>query len=165
MKALLPLATALLALMPAAAFADQVLSVGDGDTITVTSPSGKTKIRLACIDAPEMSQRPAGPASRKALQALLPVGSTAELKVQTTDRYGRTVAEVLSNGRNINQAMVGQGMAFVYRKYLKGCDQGAYDRLERQAAAQRLGVWGPTLGYDLMMPWDYRACKRAGNCR
>ena len=41
------------------------------------------------------------------------MGSTVELKILTTDRYGRTVAEILSSGRNINQAMVGQGMAFV----------------------------------------------------
>jgi endonuclease YncB( thermonuclease family) len=165
MNTLLPLAAALLALMPVAALADQVLSVGDGDTIAVTSPSGKTKVHLACIDAPEMSQRPAGPASREALQALLPVGSTVELKIHTTGRYGRTVAEVIKDSTNINQTMVGQGMAFVYRKYLKGCDQGAYDRLEQQATTQRLGVWGPTLGYDLMMPWDYRACKRTKQCR
>ena len=164
MKRLIPLTTALLALMPATAFADQVLSVGDGDTITLISPGGKTKVRLACIDAPEMSQRPAGPASRQALQALLPVGSTVELKEHTTDRYGRTVAEVFKGRTNINQQLVGQGMAFVYRKYLKGCDRNAYDRLEGQAATQRRGVWGPTLGYDLMMPWDYRACKKAKKC-
>ncbi len=68
MKGILHMATALLVFMPAAALADQVLSVGDGDTITVTNAQQqKVKIRLACIDAPEMSQRPAGPASRKAL--------------------------------------------------------------------------------------------------
>ena len=165
MKQLIPLATALLALMSPAALGDQVLSVGDGDTITVTSPSGKTKVRLACIDAPEMSQRPAGPASRKALQALLPMGSTVELKVQNQDRYGRTVAEVFNNGRNINQTLVGEGMAFVYWNYIKGCDQNIYATLERQATTHRRGVWSSTLGYDLKMPWDYRACKRSGNCR
>jgi endonuclease YncB( thermonuclease family) len=142
-----------------------VLSVGDGDTITVTGPSGKTRVRLQCLDAPEMSQRPAGPAARAALQALLPVGSTVELKAHTTDRYGRTVAEVFKGSTNINQAMVGSGMAFVYRRYLNGCDRSTYDRLERQATTQRLGVWGPTLGYDLMLPWDYRACKRSRTCQ
>ena len=58
MKLLIPLATALLALMPPAALGDQVLSVGDGDSITVTSPSGKTKVRLACSAAPHR-HRPA----------------------------------------------------------------------------------------------------------
>jgi endonuclease YncB( thermonuclease family) len=38
----------------------KVFSVGDGDTIRVSSPSGrnKTTVRLACIDAPEASQAP-----------------------------------------------------------------------------------------------------------
>ena len=52
-----------------------VLSLGDGDTITVTEGSRSIKVRLACIDAPETSQSPNGMEARKALQVLLPVGS------------------------------------------------------------------------------------------
>ena len=45
---------------PVAAAELKVLSIGDGDTIRVSSPSGtgKTTVRLACIDAPETSQAP-----------------------------------------------------------------------------------------------------------
>jgi endonuclease YncB( thermonuclease family) len=35
-----------------------VLSIGDGDTITVREGSQRIKVRLACIDAPETSQSP-----------------------------------------------------------------------------------------------------------
>ena len=35
-----------------------VLSVGDGDTITVANGAQKIRVRLACIDAPETSQTP-----------------------------------------------------------------------------------------------------------
>jgi len=52
-------------------------------------------IRLACIDAPETGQAPYGAASREQLQQLLPVGSAVNLKIQTKDRYGRTVVGVL----------------------------------------------------------------------
>ncbi len=40
----------------------KVLSVGDGDTIRVTGTTdvNKTTVRLACIDAPEISQAPYG---------------------------------------------------------------------------------------------------------
>jgi len=54
---------------PAAAAELKVLSIGDGDTIRVTTPTGtkKTTVRLACIDAPETSQAPYGNAARLAL--------------------------------------------------------------------------------------------------
>jgi len=42
--------------MAAPAHGASVLSIGDGDTITVTKSSGRIKVRLACIDAPETSQ-------------------------------------------------------------------------------------------------------------
>ena len=37
-----------------------VVFVGDGDTIRVSEGSRRLTIRLACIDAPEISQRPWG---------------------------------------------------------------------------------------------------------
>jgi micrococcal nuclease len=41
-----------------------------------------------------MAQAPHGARSRELLQPLPPVGAEVSLRVQTTDRYGRTVAEV-----------------------------------------------------------------------
>ena len=167
MKLLIPLAAALLLAgcnTTASADTYRVLSVGDGDTLTISSAAGKTRVRLACVDAPESSQRPAGPAARASLQQLLPVGSAVTLQVKDTDRYGRTVAEVFDGARNINQALVGDGMAFVYWDYIAGCDRNRYAALEANARSQRLGVWGPQLGYDLMLPWDYRSCKRSRSC-
>ena len=48
--------------------------------------------------------------------------------------------EVVGKGP-INLAMDQSGQAFVYRQYLGRCDRGAYLAAERQAQAQRLGVW------------------------
>ena len=103
---LLPLflpAVALLASVPVDAAL--VLSIGDGDTITVTEGSGRIKVRLACIDAPETSQSPYGMQARRALQGLLPIGSQVTLRTKATDRYGRSVAEVLKGSTNINQSL------------------------------------------------------------
>ncbi|WP_413360569.1 thermonuclease family protein [Prochlorococcus sp. MIT 1201] len=36
------------------------------------------------------------------------------LRSKATDRYGRTVAEVIRNGSNINHSLVKSGNAFVY---------------------------------------------------
>ena len=102
--------------------AAEVLSIGDGDTLTVSEGNRKIKVRLACIDAPETSQSPYFKAARQALKSLLPVASDVTLRSKATDRYGRSVAEVILNGSNINQSLVKSGNAFVYWQYIKGCD-------------------------------------------
>jgi len=151
--ALAGLSLAALAPFAQAASAATVLSIGDGDTISVLERGQKLKVRLACIDAPETAQTPFGVASRNQLKALLPLGSTVSLRVQAVDRYGRSVAEVIGMGP-INLAMVQSGQAFVYRQYLGRCDRGAYLAAERQAQAQRLGVWA--LPGGMTRPWDFR---------
>jgi endonuclease YncB( thermonuclease family) len=109
-------AIALSCLTPAAAAEFKVLSVGDGDTIRLSSPTGvnKTTVRLACIDAPETSQAPYGNGALQALQEQLPIGTEVSLRTKATDRYGRTVAEVMRGSTTINQALVQSGVAFVY---------------------------------------------------
>jgi len=135
-----------------------VLSIGDGDTITVTDGAQKSRVRLACIDAPETSQSPYGMESRQALQKLLPIGSEVTVRTKATDRYGRTVGEVLKGSTNINQQMVAAGNAFVYWQYISGCDRQTYSRLENDARLKRLGVWSVTGG--IQRPWEYRHNKR-----
>lgn len=150
-----PVATALSALLLGGpAGAATVLSVGDGDTLRVSDGGQRLTIRMACIDAPETAQRPYGAASRQRLQALAPVGSAVSLRVQTTDRYGRTVAEVFRNGQSVNLAMVSSGQAFAYRQYLSGCNQAAYLGAEASAERQGLGVWAVRGG--IQRPWDWR---------
>ena len=147
------LSLAVLAPYGQAATAATVLSIGDGDTISVLERGQKLKVRLACIDAPETAQNPYGMASRNQLKALLPLGSTVSLRVQAVDRYGRSVAEVIGKG-TVNLAMVQTGQAFAYRQYLGRCDRGAYLAAERQAQAQRLGVWAVPGG--ITRPWEFR---------
>lgn len=86
------LALAFSLVIPLAAAAATVISVGDGDTLRVLDRGQRLTFRVACIDAPEMAQAPYGQLARQALQSLLHVGSTVMLKAKTKDRYGRTVA-------------------------------------------------------------------------
>jgi endonuclease YncB( thermonuclease family) len=157
----LALPLVLLCALPAGA--EQLLSIGDGDTVTVARANQRLRVRLACIDAPETSQTPDGAAARQALQVLLPPGTELRLRVKTKDRYGRTVAELFRGSTNINQALVASGKAFVYWKYIEGCDRQTYSRLETEARLRRLGVWAVPGG--IQRPWDYRRSRREGSKR
>ena len=135
-----------------------VLSIGDGDTIRVLQAGKALTVRLACIDAPETAQSPYGQQARTYLQQRLPIGREVSLNVKTTDRYGRSVAEVFS-GVNINLALVEDGQAFAYRQYLSGCDAKAYLEAEDRASRARLGVWQVPGG--ITRPWDFRRARRS----
>ncbi|MFO8237001.1 MAG: thermonuclease family protein [Prochlorococcaceae cyanobacterium] len=130
-----------------------VLSVGDGDTIRVRQGGEQITVRLACIDAPELAQRPDGPRARDSLRARLPPGTALTLEVKATDRYGRTVAEVFRKG-NVGLAMVEAGQAFAYRRYLDRCDASAYLEAEAGAGLRRSGIWRKPDG--ITRPWAFR---------
>ena len=138
-----------------------VLSIGDGDTLRVQDRGRTITVRLACIDAPELGQSPWGQQARQQLQSLAPVGSAIALRSKTTDRYGRQVAEVSRGGRNLNQALVASGAAFVYWQYIQGCDRQAYSRLESGARLRGLGVWSTPGG--ITKPWDFRRSRRSSS--
>ena len=152
--------TGILMLTPLQAQAQSatVVSIGDGDTIRVRQGGRALTVRLACIDAPETAQSPWGQQARRTLQRRLPIGRPVTLKVKTTDRYGRTVAEVVSD-ININLAMVEDGQAFAYRQYLGGCDAKEYLDAEYRASRRRYGVWQVPGG--ITRPWDFRRGRRS----
>ena len=160
---LLAVAMAMAATSPAAVAGPEVratvLSIGDGDTIRVQQGQQRLTIRLACIDAPEMAQAPDGANARSYLHTRLRLGSSVTLRPQTVDRYGRTVAEVIGE-INLGLAMVEDGMAFAYRKYLAQCDAKEYLDAEFRASRSRYGVWREPGG--ITRPWDFRSSRSAG---
>jgi micrococcal nuclease len=79
-------------------------------------------------------------------------GRTVTVIERDTDRYGRTVAEIiLPDGRSMNREMVGQGMAWWYRKYAPG--EKVLAQLEAEARRQRRGLWNQSAP---MPPWNWR---------
>jgi len=135
-----------------------VLSIGDGDTIRVRQAGKALTVRLACIDAPETAQSPHGQQARAYLQQRLPIGREVSHDIKTTDRYGRSVAEVISD-ININLVMVEDGQAFAYRQYLGGCNAKEYLDAEYRASRRRFGVWQVQGG--ITRPWDFRRGRRS----
>ena len=98
-----------------------ITSCYDGDTCT--SSTGE-RIRLACIDTPELRGKRAEPvpaeAARDYLRELV-VGRKVTIRRITTDRYGRTVAELSVDGINVGQDLVRRSHAVIYRKYAGPC--------------------------------------------
>ncbi|MFM7304312.1 MAG: thermonuclease family protein [Alphaproteobacteria bacterium] len=68
------------------------------------------------------------------------------------------MAEVLRGGENVNLAMVRQGAAFAFRKYLGQCNSLRYLSAESEAEFRRAGVWAKPGG--ITRPWEWRAVKR-----
>ena len=93
----------------------------DGDTCTTTEGE---KIRLACIDTPELRGSRADPIPAKEARDFfnaLVAGRRVSIRRITTDRYGRTVAELSVDGVNVQQFMVVNGLASIYEKYADPC--------------------------------------------
>jgi endonuclease YncB( thermonuclease family) len=137
----------------AAGFSATVVSVGDGDSLRVLRDGKPLTIRLACIDAPELAQAPWGLRSRDYLALRLPHGRDVRVIPHAIDRYGRTVAEVISD-LSINLAMVEDGQAFAYRRYLASCGAKDYLEAEERASRHRFGVWQVPGG--ITRPWTFR---------
>ena len=93
----------------------------DGDTCTTTSGE---KIRLACIDTPEIRGSKADPIpaieARDFLNNLV-AGKQVDIRRITIDRFGRTVAELQKDGVNFQELMVARNFARIYKKYAAPC--------------------------------------------
>ena len=94
----------------------------DGDTCSTTAGE---KIRLACIDTPELRGKKADPILAKAARDYLNdlvTGSTISIRRITEDRFGRTVAELSKGPMNIQEHLVEKGFASIYERYSSQCE-------------------------------------------
>jgi len=131
----------------------KVVSVHDGDTITgLTDSNQQIKVRLDAIDAPELGQ-PFGQASKKALSEMV-FGKTVTVIEKKKERYGRTIAHVIADGKDTNLMILEQGMAWHYIDYSKN---KRLQRAEDEARAARVGAWADA---DAVAPWDWRKNER-----
>ena len=98
-----------------------IASCYDGDTCTTTTGE---RVRLACIDTPELTGKGAEPAPARAardhLRGLVE-GKKVGIRRITKDRYGRTVAELLLGTTNVQQEMFVGGHAEILRRYSHQC--------------------------------------------
>ena len=93
----------------------------DGDTCTT---SAGEKIRLACIDTPELKGKRADPIAAKRARDFLNnllVNEKVFIRRITNDTYGRTVAELFKNDINVQKLIVDKGYAKIYERYADQC--------------------------------------------
>ena len=94
----------------------------DGDTCTTLNGE---KIRLACIDTPELKGWNADPIPAKEARDFvnkLVANEKVSIKRITNDKYGRTVGELFKNEVNIQELIVEKGYGEIYKKYSYQCE-------------------------------------------
>lgn len=129
-----------------------VTKVSDGDSLR----SGKLRIRLFGIDAPELKQQcqdqngsawACGLAARKQLENLLDADEMLHCILRDVDRYGRLVMQCFLGTIDIGAAMVRSGHALAYRYFSQ-----LYAAEEQHASSARNGVWRGSF----QPPWEWR---------
>ena len=127
----------------------KVVSVHDGDTLTVLVEKRQVKVRLTDIDAPELRQ-PFGTRSRQSLADLC-FGKIASLDVRGQDRYKRTIAQVTCDGKDANAEQVRRGYAWTYTRYAPA--DSPLHSIQHEARAAHRGLWADRAP---VAPWDWR---------
>jgi endonuclease YncB( thermonuclease family) len=135
-------------------FTGIVTHVTDGDTLSVAANGRTEVVRLEGVDAPEGGQAFGGQARQRL--RVLAFSQSATVHARDRDRYGRLVARVVVDGRDLSEAMVKAGLAWCYTQYSADRQLAA---LERQAKQQRLGLWADRAPVP---PWQYRR-ERSGS--
>ena len=125
-----------------------VTKVIDGDTIEVRQEKRNYKVRLSEIDAPEINQR-FGTESKNFLASLV-LNEEIELIYITEDRYGRIVAKIYKDNKDINRSMVRNGLAWVYDYYVE--DQSLYND-QNLAKKNSFNIWSEA---SPTPPWVFR---------
>ncbi len=135
-------------------FRVEVLSIQDGDTLTVAYPSedDSVRIRLVGIDTPE-SDQPGGAVAKKYLSAS--IGSDVLIEPVDRDKYGRLLAVVWASEHaevSVNYRLVRAGMAYRFMS-----DDPQLAEAEAEARQARLGVWEDP---NAVKPSEWRQMKR-----
>ena len=133
----------------------KVVSVADGDTITVLDATNtQHKIRLQGIDAPEKAQA-FGQKSKQSLSQLVH-SKQVTVEFQKKDKYDRSVGKVVLNGTDVCLEQIKLGMAWHYKHYESEQpkeDRETYAQAEIAARTNAIGLWKDK---QTIPPWEYR---------
>jgi len=134
----------------------KVVRVADGDTIELQPSEGpQFRVRFQGIDAPELHQ-PFGMESQRFLKSLIN-GKTILVKVEKTDRYGRTVGRIWlprdEEGKrplDVEEKMLNMGLAWHYSYFNH---EKKLARAQENAQNAKRGLWSES---NPIPPWKWR---------
>jgi micrococcal nuclease len=133
-------------------FKGKVVSIADGDTVTVlTEDKTQHRIRLEHVDCPE-SHQDYGTKAKEALAEKI-FGKEVTVKWTSRDKYKRILGIVYLGDRNMNLELVKEGWAWHYVHYSKDT---AYAKAEAEAKEGKRGLWA---GKNPIPPWEFRRGK------
>jgi micrococcal nuclease len=128
-----------------------VVNVLDGDVIMVLHEGRGETIRLYGIDAPDIGQAFSNRA--KQFTSDMVYGKTVEVKTKDKDQHGRTVGIITVDGESLNEALIKNGLAWVYRIYCKEPFCESWINLEVAARYGKIGLWREP---NPISPWEFR---------
>jgi micrococcal nuclease len=120
-------------------FNAQVIRIIDGDTLEIQKEMKSQRVRIWGIDTPEWDQ-PYASQAHLATQGLL-AGREVQVVPMDYDGYGRLVAMIIVNKKNISEELVRLGFAWVHIYYCKEPICDTWQSLQERARYQRLGLW------------------------
>ena len=149
------LALALLAACPTLSWADfsaRVVTVHEGDRLTIRHDGRSQTIYLKGIDCPELKQ-PYGKQAKRAIAAYV---GNRDVVVQglMRDKQGRLLADVLlHDGRNVGHELLREGLAWWQKS---ASSDAGLEVIEELARAERKGLWSEP---NPVPPWKWKAPK------
>lgn len=132
-----------------------MVSVVDGDTITVLRDKEQVRIRLYGIDTPKRGQAFSKKAKQFASEMVF--GEVVEVGPITVDHYGRTVGLVYVDEASLNGELIRAGLAWVYYVYCNLPICAEWKQFESEAKKGKRGLWSDP---GAIPPWEYRKRKR-----
>lgn len=147
---------ALVATCPALSWADfvaKVVTVHEGDRLTVRHDGRNETIYLKDIDCPELKQ----PHGKQAKHATAGYIGNRDVVVRglTRDKQGRVSAEVLlQDGRNVGRELLKEGLAWWRRS---ASSDAGLEVVEELARASRKGLWADS---NPVPPWKWKDTKK-----
>jgi micrococcal nuclease len=154
----LVLALAVAVVYPTLSWADfvaRVVTVHEGDRLTIRYDGRIENIYLQDVDCPEIKQ----PFGKQAKHAMAAYVGNRDVVVRSLkrDRHGRTTAEIfLQDGRNVGHELVKEGLAWLQTDTAQ--DQ-RFGEVEQLARAEKKGLWSEP---NPVPPWEWKLPKNTG---